>query len=272
METNVVINDIYQNVLGKFYDAMQKINIESAEDNINYIMSQLNAIIGLLKECQSGAISIDSIKLLNDVSFNDFLTDKHIIEAVSSNHTVINDSNIFIRKTSQHLEDWRSFFRIIEKDGHYIAIKYWEDNILPSRDNITEEIISSLNELNSFVSLDKVLNDCEYIGYSAETMLGSVTILYSGQIYVSDNYFTLYRRHNRLELHVTDRPYSARESFLKIYYEKYNIYIESDSDERCLNDIDGSADRMFVLKVIGEQLDKQYSIPEEGKSAVKTLA
>lgn len=262
METNVIINDIYQNVLKKFYEAMQNIKIESAETSIDYIKNQLNYIIELLKKCQSGIISIDSIKLLSNITFNDFLTDKGIIEAVSSNYMIINESNIFIRKTSKFLDDDCSYFRIVKKDEQYIAIKY-------CKCSTTEEIIS-LDELSSFVSLAKVLNDSEYIGFSARQWINEVTILYSGQIYESENYFTLYRRGNSLELRVTHRPYSNNGCFQQIYRtERRNPYIKSEFDERCINNIDGIADRIFILKVIEEQLDKQYSIPTDGKGTVK---
>lgn len=264
MEKNVNINDIYQIVLRNYYNAMQEINIESAEeikDIIDYIKNQFNEIIELLRKCQNGIISIESIKLLCDVSFKDYLKDKYIIEAVSSNHTAIDDNNIFIMKTPKFIDDDCSFFRIEEEDGHFIAIRYYEDKV-------TKRDISP-TELKSFVSLNKVLNDSDYIGYSANIWIDEVAILYSGQIYSSEKYFTLYKAEgNVLKLYVTDKTYSANGFFQNIYYtKKWNPYIKSSAGERCINDNDGIADRAFILKVIEEQLNKQYNKPEDGKNA-----
>ncbi len=263
METNEIINDIYQNTLNKFYEAMKNINIEPTENSIDYIKNQLNDILDLLKKCLNGVIKVDSIKLLSDIYFKDFLRDKRIIEVVNCNQVSINNCNVYVKKTSNFLEDDYSFYRIIEKNGQYIAIKYYKDNVI--KENI------SLNDLSSFVSLAKVLNDSKYIGYSAHQWLNGITILYSGKIHSSEKYFTLYRKaDNSIESCVTFRPYATNGYFEQIYYtEKCNLHVKSKFDERCINNDDGQADRAFIIKVVEEQLNKQYNILEEETGTIK---
>ena len=263
MEKSTIISIIYQNVLKKFYHSMENINIEQSENNMDYIKNQFSEIIELLRKCQNGLISIEAIELLNDISFNDFLKDKYIIEAVSSNKIELNNSNIFVMKEPKTLDDYCSYFRIIEKDGRYITIKYHEGKVIKK--------LIPLTELNSFISLDKVLNDCEYIGYSAHQWIYNVIILYSGKIYESEKYFTLYKdKDDFLQVYVTDNSYSTNGFFQEIYRtEKSKPYIKSENGERRIDNTDGLKDRKFILNVIEEQLVKQYGIPGEGKGTKK---
>ena len=251
MEKNIILNCIYQNILKKFSESMQNIDITQSENNIDYIKNQFNEIIELLRTCQSGTINIEAIELLNGISFNDFLKDKYIIEAVSSNQVEINDSNIFIMKTQKFLDDYHSYFRIIERDGKYIAIVYYDGKV--------KERVISINELNSFTTLSKALHDSEYVGYSAKIWIDSVVVLYSGKIYQSERFFTLYYKYNdaSLQLYVTDKSYSDNGFFQEIYRtEKNKPYIKSEYEERRIDNADGTEDRAFILNVIENQLAK----------------
>ncbi len=263
MEKSMITNYIYKNTLKKFYDSTPNIDIAQSENNIDYIKNQFNKITELLEKCQNGLISIEAIELLNGISFNDFLKDKYIIEAVSSNQVEINDSNIFVVKTPKTLNDYHSYFRIIEIDGHYVTIQYHKGKVIKK--------LIHLTELNSFISLNKVLNDSEYVGYSAQQWIHNVTILYSGIICESENYFTLYKdKDGSLQVYVTDKPYFDSSFFQEIYRTgKNKPYIKSECEERLIDNTNGKEDRAFILRVIEEQLMNQYNIHEEGMRTKK---
>lgn len=252
MDKNTILNTIYQQTLKKFYEAMQTVIIGQDEKNSNYIKMEFDNITELLKQCHEGTIDTNSILLLNDISFSDFLKDKYIFEAVSSNCTTLNNNNLFISKTSKYIDDYVTFFRIVEKDGHYKTIRYCKGKII-------EEDIDA-NELSSFVSLQKALNDSEYVGFSAQQWTYGVTILYSGKLYTSNSYFTLYiGEKGTLEFYVTDKPYSTNGFFQQIYRtEKSNPYITVQSNEKRINSGDEIADKMFILNAINEQIEKEY--------------
>ena len=252
MDKKKVLNDIYQQALKKFYEAMQTINIGEDDKISNYIKMEFNNITKLLKQCYEGTIDINSIMLLNSISFSDFLKDKYIIETVSGNFTTLKNNNLFISKQRKYIDDYSTFFRIIERDGHYKTIRYCNEK------TIEEDI--DIDELDSFVSLQKVLNDSEYIGFYAQQWTYGVIILYSGKIQESDGYFTLYKgEKGTLKFYVTDKPYSTNGFFQQIYRtEKCSPYITTESSERCINGVDEIEDKEFIINAIEEQIQKQY--------------
>ena len=252
MDKDTILNAIYQQALKRFYEAMQTVTIDQDEKISNYIKMEFNNITELLKLCHRGDIDINSIMLLNDISFSDFLQDKHIIEAVSSNCTTLNNNNLFVTKKNKYIDDYFTFFRIVETDGQYKTIRY-------NKGKIIEEDIDQ-SELDSFVSLQKALNDSEYVGLSARQWTYGVTILYSGKLYASNSYFTLYiGEKGTLEFYVTDEPYSTNGFFQHIYRtEKRNPYIKTQFNERRVNSDDDNADKKFILNAIEEQIEKQY--------------
>lgn len=261
MEKKEIINVIYQNTLKKVYTAMQHIDILENVNNANYIQTQFTDIVKLLKNFNEDVISASCVKLLNNVTFSDFLLDKNIIEAVSSNSTIVNNSNIFIKKNKEN--DNSSYYKIIEKDGQYIAKKYCNGDII-------EDYIS-LDEISSFISLGNILNNLEFVGCSAYQWLYKVTILYSGKIPSSDDFFTLYMmKNNSFNFCITDKPYTSNGVFQQIYkLGKNSIKVKYKNDEKCINDRDGIIERELIVKLIEENFKEQNSLSEEGKKRVK---
>ena len=195
--------------------------------------------------------------LLKKISFNNFLKDKNIIEAVSSNMMLLNSNNLFIRKTIKEFDDYSTLFRIVENNGSYKVQRYCEDQI-------TGECID-INELDEFVSLHKVLNDSEYVGFSARQWTYDVTVLYSGKIFNSDSYFTLYIGENdTLEFYVTNEPYFANGFFQNISnIQKSKPYIIVNSNIKYLKSDDNCSDKTFIIDIIEEQIKEKYNQKDE---------
>ena len=84
---------MYLSVLIAYYNAMVE-SIDSNKKRVRYINKQLSTIVQLLEEFNDGYLSSNAIQLLNGITFDDFLQDKLIIEAVKRNKGEVTSHNL----------------------------------------------------------------------------------------------------------------------------------------------------------------------------------
>ena len=232
--------EIFYDVLAKYHSAINKLSKKDAAAEIDYMNKQLKKILHLLGLYKAGVISSSSIALLSNISFANFLNDKFIIESVFSNYIYTNKHNLFIKTSLRYRDDNHTFFRIIKRDGAYVAVGYFNGFVI--------ERPIKLHELDEYVSVVKALEDSEYTGLKHKES-GKV-LLYDGKLSESRQYFSLFiDRDSTIKPILSSRPHCSEE------FE--NIWMQSDSKINKKN----IPQTIFLIE---SQLDEQYSDSNNG--------
>lgn len=110
-------------------------------------------IIKVFELAKSGVISIDSLKLLEGLTFEDELLDANIMASVYHNLTIVNTSNIYLSKNKSD-SDW---YVLIEREGKlFLRYKSWS--------SIKEFSITEQELALQYISLEQFIEEMQPVG------------------------------------------------------------------------------------------------------------
>ena len=235
MEEVNILEEIYQFVLKKYQAKEKMLELMKKQKKMGIINDEFYRCLVLLKKGRNNLIKINSIKLLYNITFEDFIFDKYILEAIASNEEEIKISNLFINKDRIAFGDESPYYQLFLTNDKLLSVKYhygkiYKKSIAP-------------NVLTSFVTLEHTLNNSSYmgnLGYTLKKQEGLV--LYSGGMFASKNQFILYKKDENLKALITDKRLETV-SFLKSPLEGL-INLEN---------------KAYVLELIKAKLISEYS-------------
>lgn len=118
--------------------------------SLNNLMGFITKVFELAK---SGVISIDSLKLLEGLTFEDELLDANIMASVYHNLTIVNTSNIYLSKNKSD-SDW---YVLIEREGKlFLRYKSWS--------SIKEFSITEQELALQYISLEQFIEEMQPVG------------------------------------------------------------------------------------------------------------
>jgi len=161
-ENELVIKGLYDRIMAKYNSVLGSLNPLYDSLKIKKITESFQKIAELFSRCINSEISIDSLLMLDNVTFLNPDEDEGILSSVSKNKLVIeNASRLYVIKKAR--EDWvrdeEALFSLRKEDGIYYMDKV---------DLYTGRVFSyqiTLDELGqNYVSLDTLIDKGMYLG------------------------------------------------------------------------------------------------------------
>lgn len=175
VENKTIIDGLYQKIVVKYNSVLASLNPVSDCDKIKEITICFQKILELFLKCSYGDISLDSLLLLDNVTFLNSEEDNGIVSAVHGNKIAIDKINkLYVsRNCRDGLHDEDNLFVLEEENGILYITSVWLVVGVVYREQITRE---ELDEL--FVPLDGLIANGEYVGLMAREYQNLISAIY----------------------------------------------------------------------------------------------
>lgn len=147
------INSFFEQIFRKYNEKILQYQIGNDATKIYSLNNLMGFIIKVFELAKSGVISIDSLKLLEGLTFEDELLDANIMASVYHNLTIVNTSNIYLSKNKSD-SDW---YVLIEREGKlFLRYKSWS--------SIKEFSITEQELALQCISLEQFIEEMQPVG------------------------------------------------------------------------------------------------------------
>ena len=170
-----VVNPFFTKIMAKYYESIQKYQIINDSTKIYSLTRTLEMVIQIFNLAKMGKIEFDSLSVLDGLTFDGELLDANIISSVYNNLTVVNESNIYIKKDiNMPSSIW---YVLVQKEGA-LFLRSYEKFFGLSECTITEKEL-----VEKYMPLDQFIKDIKPVGEKREFFGITTKILYSNGMY-----------------------------------------------------------------------------------------
>lgn len=159
-ENEQVINQIYKNLIEKYYESLKGYNIATQIESVKELNEFLNQIISLFTKGCEEYRDLSYFNQFNNIEFKNIYNDIQVIKTILTQLNQNKKSNIYIKKKDKTKYDNErlSFYYIDDENMLMYRIGEFDIEI----NNINKEDIKNL-EID-YISLEDVLEQSNYIG------------------------------------------------------------------------------------------------------------
>ena len=167
------INSFFEQIFRKYNEKILQYQIGNDATKIYSLNNLMGFIIKVFELAKSGVISIDSLKLLEGLTFEDEFLDANIMASVYHSLTIVNTSNIYLSKNKSGI----FWYVLIEREGKlFLEYKSWS--------GIREFSITEQELALQYISLEQFIEEMQRVG-EVRTGLGyDRLILYATKDYM----------------------------------------------------------------------------------------
>lgn len=167
------INSFFEQIFRKYNEKILQYQIGNDATKIYSLNNLMGFIIKVFELAKSGVISIDSLKLLEGLTFEDELLDANIMASVYHSLTIVNTSNIYLSKNKSGI----FWYVLIEREGKlFLEYKSWS--------GIREFSITEQELALQYISLEQFIEEMQRVGEVRTGLGDDRLILYATKDYI----------------------------------------------------------------------------------------
>ena len=170
---------LFKRVMAKYFASMQNYQITNDTTKIYNITKTLEMVIQIFALAKTGKINIDSLMLLDNLTFVDGRVDAVIISSVNSNLSFVNDSNVYLKKNKGSGFTLESCWGVLEESDDSLYMHYFK-----RVGGISFKRSVTLKELaEEYISLDQFINEMKLMGKIVKFVDLEEKVLYSNGMF-----------------------------------------------------------------------------------------
>ena len=172
-----MFESIYRMVMAKYYENIQNYQIINDTTKVYNLTKTLEIIIQIFALAKTGKINLDALMLLDNLTFVDELTDANILSSIYYNLTLVNESNIYLKKNRGiNAAIW---YVLVQKEGS-LYLRYYDAYF---RNCVKEYGITEKKLTEEYIPLDQFIKEMKPVGEIRILLGTSSKILCSNGMY-----------------------------------------------------------------------------------------
>ena len=209
-QNQYIINEYIKIIINKYQNTLQSITYPQDLIKAKIVQKTFDEVLEIIDKVKKGEISIDSFKLLTNLTFINYNQDISIINKVKG----INDiKNIYVLNNENRLYNGVVLGTIKYENNKDVIIQGFS---IIGR-NIFERTMSKQQFITSYITLEQCLNNCTYIGKKSLDYPNEIVLYYNDIVVFSyDEQNDIIRI--GLDKQINNINYTETNPFENIYY------------------------------------------------------